>query len=50
MSLRSIVRVCSHQLLALFFILHHLFDSRRVANLLNLGVLTLRFHLFEFGF
>lgn len=46
----SILRICSHQLLSLLFVLHHLFDGSRIADLLNLCVLALRFHLFRFGF
>lgn len=49
MSLGSFFRVCSHQLLALLFVLHHLFDSCWIADLLNLGVFALRFYLLRLG-
>ena len=50
MSFGGFLRVSSHQLLTLLLVLHHLLHRRWIADLLNLGVLTLRFNLSGFGF
>ncbi len=48
MSLGSISRICSHQLLPLLLVLHHLLDSSRIADLLHLGVPALALSLLSF--